>query len=491
MSKVPRLRGSGTDGVRAVSFPPAARAAAERLSPAAGALLERVEADPSLLRRDRFAPLLAACRAVIPTLVGFDPAKPYGLQPWPVLVAPARRRELERAAVGLARIVRTLPKRAFGNDPAAVARFYGLESELLAALLLAEPTALDSTICRGDFVDGPDGVVCLELNFGNVASWQDNAVSTAYLASPPVAGWVAEAGLELAWEDTVGRLFRHAVRTCARRPDLADGELNLAVVAATEGIYSLDNHPLPLYRERFAQALAEDAGGRPGSLHLVGADALAFDRGRLVVGGHRIHGVVEELDRVTGRDLFRSQKAGRLELFTGPIGPLVLGDKRNLALLSERCESDLFDAAERELIRRHVPWTRRVERRPVLRGGAERPLPDLLAAEREAFVLKQAIAVGGQGVVVGRSEEPAAWRAAVERALAEGSWIAQEYVDTPLYPFQAGEEGWAPHRLVWGPFVFGETYAGLFVRLLPTAAGPVVNLGRGAVVGLAFEVAGA
>ena len=479
-----------------MTFPATAWESAGRLSPAARAFLERVAADPSLLRRDRFGELLAACRAVIPTLVGFDPARPYGLQPWPVLLTPSRRRELARAAVGLARIVRTLPARMFGGDPAAVAAYYGLESELLAALLLAEPTALESTICRGDFVDGPGGVVCVELNFGNVASWQDNAVSAAYLASPPIAGWVAEAGLDLVWEDTVGRLFRHAVATCAARPALqgepgADGRLDLAVVAATGGIYGLDNHPVPVYRDRFAAALAELAPGRRGEVHVVGAEDVVFERGRLVVAGAPVHGVIEELDRVTPRELFRAHKAGRLELFTGPIGPLVLGDKRNLALLSERCDGGTFDAAERELIRRHVPWTRRVERRPVAYGGAERPLPELLATERGAFVLKQATAVGGRGVVVGRSEEAAAWRAAVERALAEGSWVAQEYVDTPTYPFQAGEEGWSPHRLVWGPFVFGQDYAGLFVRLLPTAAGPVVNLGRGAVVGLAFEVAGA
>lgn len=48
-----------------------------------------------------------------------------------------------------------------------------------------------------------------------------------------------------------------------------------------------------------------------------------------------------------------------------------------------------------------------------------------------------------------------------------------------------------PTLLVWGPFVFGDDYGGLFVRLLPTDRGPVVNTGRGAVLGLAFEVPGA
>jgi hypothetical protein len=469
-----------------VSFPPDQRRAAAALSPAAARFLDAVEADPRLLRRSAFEPALAAARRVIPTLVGFDPAQPYGLAPWPVLIGAGRRAELARTIEGLGALVRTLPRRFFAGDPARVAAYYGLESPLLAALLLAEPTGIAETICRGDVVDTPGGLRVVELNFGNVASWQDNAVSAAYLASPPIADWLAAEGLTAAWDDTSDRLIRHAVGWCAARGHAAGGRLDLAAVAATRGIYSLDNHPREHYRQRFAAALAELAPGALGELHVVGTEALAFGAQGVSIGGTRIAGVVEELDEVTGRDLFRAFKARRVELFTGPIGPLVLGDKRNLALLSERRAE--LSPAESDLVDRTVPWTRRVERRAVDYGGVERPLPELLLAEPGAFVLKEATAVGGQGVVVGAAAERDAWRAAVDRALAEGNWIAQEYLATPTYAFQSGDEGWAPHRLVWGPFLFGDDFGGLFVRILPVSRGPVVNLGRGAQVALAFTV---
>lgn len=467
-------------------FPPDQRAAAAGLSPAAGRFLDAVEADPRLLLRRTFEPALAAAREVIPTLVGFDPAKPYGLEPWPVLITAGRRAELARTIEGLGRLVRGIPRRFFAGDAEALARYYGLESPLLAAVLLAEPTGIPETICRGDVVDTAGGLRVVELNFGNVASWQDNAVSPAYLRSAPIAGWLAAEGIEPVWDDTAGALIRHAVAWCAARGRADGGRLDLAVVAATRGIYGFDNHPLAHYRERFAAALAELAGGCPGTLHLAGTGDLAYDAKGLTVAGRRIAGVVEELDEVTGRDLFRAFKARRLELFTGPIGPLVLGDKRNLALLSERRGE--LSPEERDLVDRTVPWTRRVERRAVERDGVERALPEMLLADRGAFVLKAATAVGGQGVVVGAFATPEEWRAAVERALAEGSWIAQEFLDTPTFPFQAGDEGWTPHRLVWGPFLFGDDFGGLFVRVLPVAGGPVVNLGRGAQVALAFTV---
>ena len=77
------------------------------------------------------------------------------------------------------------------------------------------------------------------------------------------------------------------------------------------------------------------------------------------------------------------------------------------------------------------------------------------------------------------------------RAAAAGDWVAQEYLATPAYPFQCGDEGWASHRLVWGRFLFGEELGGLFVRILPVAQEWVVNLGRGPQVAVAFTAGGA
>jgi len=469
-------------------FPPAQRAAAESLSPAAGRLLDAVEADPALLTRARHEQLFEAARQVIPVLLRAAEDAPYSLQPWPLLLSASRHRQLEDMALGLARLVRSLPRRAFGNDAAKVRRFYALPSEMLATLLMAEPTGIDEVLCRLDVVDTAEGPKCVELNAGNCANWQASSLSPACLEASPFAGLLAEEGAR--WDDTVAILMRHAVRCCVADQQLAGDELNLAVVAATTDHYCMDNHPGEHYRRCFSAALAELAPRRRGRLHLVEGGELSFRDGTAMLDGDVIHGVVEQSNELTPQVLFRAAKAGRLKLFSAPVGPLVLGDKRNLALLSTAADAGLLDAADTALVHRSVPWSRLVARgvEVSFRGAAPRALSDLLHAERTDLVLKGALSVGGEEVVVGRLADEARWRRTVDAALDGSGWIVQEYLEAVTFPLQAGDDGWAPHRIVWGPWVFGEDYGGLFVRLLPETAGPVVNLGTGAGVGLAFVV---
>ena len=477
------------DRHRGAIFPADQRAAAERLSPRMGELLDRVEAEPALLARRSHQAALTAARRRIPVLLGFDPAAPYGLQTWPLLLSAEREAELARAGRGLARLMRGVPQRFFAGDPTALQRFYGLESEMLAILLLSEPLGIDEAICRLDMVDTVDGVQCIEFNCGNPAAWQDNSVSPALAERSPFADLLAAGSAR--WIDSADRLIRHAVRCGAAAPEVVGGELNLAIVVATHGVrYSLDNHPVDHYRDRFAAALAEVGGGRSGRLHMVTNDRLEFDAGRLVLDGDRIHVVVGDVDERSRAALFRAFKAGHLVHLSSPIGPLVLGDKRNLALLSENVGSGSFDDEEREVIERYVPWTRRVtsDAAAAFRGDGERPMPDLLLARRCDLVLKGALSAGGEAVVIGAAASEEAWRGAVEAALDDGGWIVQEYLESATYPLRCGDDGWAPHRVVWGPFVFGDEYAGLFVRVMPESLGSVVNMSTGAEVAMAFVV---
>lgn len=478
-----------------MTFPADQRAAAAGLSAGYARLLERVEADPSLLTRERFAAMIAAAQRRIPVFLGFDPAAPYGLQPWPVLLSAERRDEMAAASVGLARLMRALPGRLFGDDAAALQRFYGLETQMLAMLLVAEPSGIPETISRLDMVDTAEGLKCMEFNSGNSAAWQDNVVSPVFLSeASPFADLLGEMGAT--WTDTSRRLLRHAVTSVMAHPVGSEGDLDLAVVVATHSShYSKDNHPESHYQRQYARALAELAPGRRGRLHLVANDELTFEGGHLVVGGRRVRVVFGDIDERSRHSLFRALKAGSLVHLSSPVGPLVLGDKRNLAVLSAAAAKpaanpadDLLDDAERQLVEHYIPWTRRAATDAVatFRDDAERPVPELLRRHRADLVLKGALSFGGEDVVVGRVTEEAEWERAVETALEHGGWVVQEYLESVTYPLQLGDEGWAPHRLVWGPWVAGDEYAGLFVRLMPEARGPVVNMVTGATVGMAF-----
>ena len=103
-----------------------------------------------------------------------------------------------------------------------------------------------------------------------------------------------------------------------------------------------------------------------------------------------------------------------------------------------------FSVDERQLFRRHIPWTRLLaDRQTALPGGAAGDLLEYVRRERETLVIKPNRSYGGEGVVLGHSSSQAEWDAAIERALGGGErWVAQEVVEIPVREFPVvGEDG--------------------------------------------------
>ena len=127
------------------------------------------------------------------------------------------------------------------------------------------------------------------------------------------------------------------------------------------------------------------------------------------------------------------------ELFTDPV-------------LAER----LFSAEERQVMRRHVLWTRRVaDRRTTSSFGVQIDLLDFARTERESLVLKPNRSYGGDGVMVGHAVEQGAWEQALDRALAEpNGWVLQQAAPIPVKSFHvldaAGELHVEPYYVVMG-----------------------------------------
>lgn len=466
------------------AFDQAVRLARDGLSPAAAAFLGHVRDHPRLLRRDAFQGLLDGVFTTVGSINAMPAEVAAPVQPWPVLIDAARRRRFERLAVGLARLVRSLPRRIFGGDAGRIADFYGLDPRL-AALLLAEPSGIEETLCRGDFMDTEHGLKCVEVNMGALGGLPFSAFAPLYMQHPEIARFAAEHGLDLDFTDTIRRLFEHVVSATAGAPGWPAGRpLDILVVASDGRQTAVDSHPRAVY-ERTLAAVAASAG-IAASVEVAPLPALRFSDAGVEVGGRRFDAVIEQYDIASSEALYRAFKAGRVRLFTGSIG-LITADKRNLALLSRLGDSDLFDPDERELIRAAVPWTRDVTPGLTSHGGRKLPMPELLRRERETLVLKPAGGYGGVDVHVGRHIAPEDWAQAVERALAERGWVVQEYLASRPQVFQAGDEGWAWHDLVWGLYAFGDRYAGTLIRLAPCGESPVVNISRGSRIGVVLE----
>ncbi|MEM7586218.1 MAG: hypothetical protein AAF560_22695 [Acidobacteriota bacterium] len=460
--------------------------AQEHVSATARKFLDFVEQRPHLLDESTFEGLFRGAYEVVPTPSGIELGEDY-LQPWPILIDETRRRRFERAGVAIARLVRGIPERFFANDPKAVAEFYGLENELSAALLLSSPSFIHETLGRGDFMETESGLKCIEVNFGNLGGWQHSAYASLFTSHPDIKDFTEAHGLELVNRNSIRALLRHVVRDSLRRLPPGSKQLNVMVVASDDGNTSLGSHPLAHYEREFRQVLRWMGGGRiTGRLDVVKLGQLEFHDGWLEVDGIRYQSVIEQNAGEPSTRIFRSAKAGKVCCYCGLIGT-VTGDKRNLALLSEHQSSPRFSFDEQRCIARYVPWTRHLIDASVERGGRHHPMRQLLLDRQRDMVIKAGLGFAGYQVVVGRFVDSAQWQKRLDEALEVGGWIAQEYLETLPQTYQQGKRGAGAYDVIWGLYVFGDSYGGEFFRMAPRAQLATVNIAQGGRIGVVFK----
>ena len=146
-----------------------------------------------------------------------------------------------------------------------------------------------------------------------------------------------------------------------------------------------------------------------------------------------------------------------------------------------------FDSDERQLFRRHVPWTRLLaDRETVLPDGRWGSLLERARKEHDRFVLKPNRAYGGDGVVLGPALSLAEWDSAVDEALAgPDRWVIQRLAGIPVHEFPvlgpAGRVHSEPFHAVMG---FASTRDGL-ATLGRASQKQVVNIAqRGGIVAI-------
>lgn len=458
-----------------MNIPYEVRTAHARLSSTALEFLTFVQEYPEMFDRSSFAALDER-----------STMKGWAFQPWPVFGGRNLIEDFERASVGLARLLKSLPARVFANNPRRTAEFYGLQSDLLASLMLEEPSGIPGAPVRGDFIATQQGLKCIELNCGsNVGGWQMSSFERHYRRIPLLERFFAER-LEPVCRNSVRALLTHIVTTTLADPAFQGLELNVAIPFARTGVYGFNAQPKEDFQEQYAAVLRE-IGGLRGELAVCLVTDLKERDGYIHVGDRRIHALFEQQEARTPDPVFRAAKARHLVLFTGPVTQ-ILSDKRNLALLSELAETEVFSDEEREILRAYVPWTRQVRPGETSWRGRATPIADVLLENRNGLVLKHAPSAGGMGVYVGRFTEEKQWAGIVRYALGQSDWVVQEYLPSRPFFFHCdGAEG-CPHDIVWGLFAFGEAYGGCSVRMQPAVKQAIVNMSHGATTAILLEV---
>jgi len=255
------------------------------------------------------------------------------------------------------------------------------------------------------------------------------------------------------------------------------GEDRLAMVFTTGGTYPGSQDGLAMIK--LLEPFSERGRELELDMRVYPVEWLTLDEaGRLCVDDGPIDAVLrmfvpQGAKPSSGLDaLGTAVRTGSVRMFTATASWL-LASKGIFAWLWD--DIDQLDPADAEVVRRHVPRTQ------ILAAG----LRNHALANQNHLVLKPNGSYGGVGVMVGPEADEQTWHSAIDAALEEDGYILQTHVAVDRLTMQfveiaTGELHEADVPFCVAPYLFGGTPAGAYLRFTAPGAGPVVNVGQGA-----------
>jgi len=144
-------------------------------------------------------------------------------------------------------------------------------------------------------------------------------------------------------------------------------------------------------------------------------------------------------------------------------------DSKNIMVLfRDRQYDDVFPSELEEdlkLVRRIIPWTKKVEDK-LLIDGKEVDARGFLLMNRERLVIKHANSYSSMNVFVGLDSEEKRWAGVVEEALT-GDWIVQELIDLPEMEVEYWEDGAVKTAMCIynvNPYIYNGKLGGFYAR---------------------------
>ena len=213
-------------------------------------------------------------------------------------------------------------------------------------------------------------------------------------------------------------------------------------------------------------------------------DELEYSAGRLLRDDFHIDLVYkrivihEFLDRYDDtHPLIRAYK-NRDVCLVNPFRCKLLHKKACFEILTDEPSQRWFSARELDVIRRCVPWTRRLLERRTFHRGREIDLIEYVREYHNEFILKPNDDYGGRGVYFGDHASESDWDEALANAL-NSDYVVQERIElkTEEFPiFDEREWGLQQMFVDTNPFIFRGAVDGAMVRLSDS---PIVNVTAG------------
>jgi uncharacterized circularly permuted ATP-grasp superfamily protein len=222
-----------------------------------------------------------------------------------------------------------------------------------------------------------------------------------------------------------------------------------------------------LFREYF------EAEGYPSII--AAPEELEFTNGRLRAGDFEIDIVykrllVNEYLPIMAQQpaLLDAYRAGAI-CMVNSFRSKVIHKKAVFSVLTDARYAALFSAGELAMIKKHIPWTRRVRAGKSDYFGEEIDLLEFIGDRRDRLVLKPNDDYGGHGIYIGWNTDEIAWDEAMHSALGNGDYLVQERVPTAREVFPAlTDEGtikFAEQLVDLDPLLFNGKVGSAFTRL--------------------------
>ncbi len=385
--------------------------------------------------------------------------------PRPNLVSPPLYEQIRGVCRGIFRAVEKL-EQALGRELWDRVGLLPEERELVA---IDPGYGRSSPLSRLDSFVTPGGYQYVELNAETPAgSSYADTLAEVFLEIPLVQRF--QERWRLRSFDTGERLLQ-TILGCYRQAGGRKEHPTIAVVDYEDVPTRLEHH---MVRRQF------ESRGCPSLV--CDPRHLEYRGGRLRHGEREIDVVYkrllvnELLERASEvRPLIEAVREGAVVL-VNPFRCKPLHKKSVFAVLTDDALQVLFEPEERDAIRAHVPWTRRVAEGRTTRYGEEVDLPAFILSHRERLVMKPNDDYGGKGVFIGWESSESDWARALERALA-APYVVQERVELrrqefPVVEPQAAGGGVLRFRdfvVDLDPYVFDGEAFGFLTRLSETS----------------------